>query len=70
MATRFAGDFFGVPLVDEKEQSSELLGYFPELRSVKKGAQEVTPGARSFRNTKAAPVFSASKTFEVGEGGK
>lgn len=66
MAMRFAGDFFGTPLADEKEQSSELLSYFPELRSVKKGVQEVTPGARSFRNTKAAPVFAGFKTFEVG----
>lgn len=70
MATRFAGDFFGVPLADEKEQSSELLSYFPELRSVKKGAQDTTPGARSIRDAKAAPLFTGFKTFEVGGGAK
>lgn len=65
---RFAGDFFGAPLDAEEEKSSELLRYFPELRSVKKGAQDSEPGARSFRNAKATPVFSGFKTFELGGG--
>lgn len=33
MSTRFAGDFFGVPLAPStKNKDSSLVGYFPELR--------------------------------------
>ena len=35
MATRFAGDFFWIPLVANEEESSVLLDYYPELKSIK-----------------------------------
>lgn len=64
MATRFAGDFFGVPLVTEKEGKSSLLEYFPNLREVKPAATE-EGGARSFGGAKAATPFVGFKTFEA-----
>lgn len=77
MATRFAGDFFGISLVDpEEEKGSTLLDYYPELRSLPKkaavtdSADGETEGkakdtsARLYGGAQAAPVFSGFKTFE------
>lgn len=64
MATRFAGDFFGVPLVTEKESKSSLLEYFPGLREVK-ASPEKDEGARAFGGAKAAAPFVGFKTFEA-----
>lgn len=64
MATRFAGDFFGVPLVTEKETRSSLLEYFPGLRQVKATGSD-QEGARSFGGTEAAAPFVGFKTFEA-----
>ena len=77
MATRFAGDFFGISLVDPgEEKGSTLLDYYPELRSLPKKAA-VTDGtegeaegetkeasARLYGGAQAAPVFGGFKTFE------
>jgi len=70
MATRFAGDFFGIPLVSPKEDSSRLFGYFPELKSLKtsgggSGAQPEEGGARLYGGAKAVAPFTGFKTFEV-----
>ena len=66
MAVRFAGDFFGVPLVDTQERDrSQLLDYFPELRSTQKGKASDQEGARSFRNVKAVGPFTGFKTLET-----
>lgn len=71
MATRFAGDFFGIPLVAPGEdERSSLVKYFPDLRSIKKGSQESSEQpdlgpARSFGGSKAVTPFAGFKTFEV-----
>ena len=69
MATRFAGDFFGVPLTTPGESGgSSLLAYFPELRSVKQSKtsdEGESEEARSFRGTKAVSPFVGFKTFEA-----
>lgn len=75
MATRFAGDFFGISLVDpgEEDQGSQLLKYYPELRSIKKekaatpseeGADKKEVGARLYGGAQAAPTYAGFKTFE------
>ncbi len=64
---RFAGDFFGVPLVTEQEQRGSILAdYFPELRQVKKAAATKDEGARSAGGAKAVSPFTGFKTFESG----
>lgn len=65
MAVRFAGDFFGVPLVNQKEKDSELMRLFPDLRSMERSTQDSASEARSTQNTKAAPLFTGFKTFEA-----
>jgi len=69
MATRYAGDFFGVslePASSVSDDKSTLLDYFPELRKVqerKKG--DVDSGARSFRGRQAVSPFTGFKTLEA-----
>lgn len=69
MATRFAGDFFGIPLTTAEEDSrSSLINYFPELKSVKKTASQPASSlgpARSFGNAAAVTPFVGFKTFET-----
>lgn len=70
MATRFAGDFFGVPLVSKEEQEgSLLLDYFPNLRKTSPNERDTggteDTGARSFRGTKAVTPFTGFKTMET-----
>jgi len=64
VAIRFAGDYFGIPLTEDRGADSELLKYFPSLRKVEKSgsAQE---GARGFGGTKAVTPFTGFKTFEA-----
>ena len=69
MATRFAGDFFGVSLVDPEREDSRLLDYYPELRRLVKtssssGGSSEDEGARLYGGAKAVPAFSGFKTFE------
>lgn len=62
---RFAGDFFGVPLVASKENERSLLvDYFPDLRSVRKDAVVDNEGPRGFGGTKAVSAFTGFKTME------
>ena len=65
MAARFAGDFFGIPLVNQEEKDSELMRPFPDLRSMGRSAQDSASEERSAQNTKAAPLFTGFKTFEA-----
>jgi len=71
MATRFAGDFFGVPLVSAREEkdSSLLLDYFPDLRKTTSAEaserDKQDSGARSFRGRKAVAPFTGFKTMET-----
>lgn len=71
MATRFAGDFFGLSLAGPEEASS-LFRYFPDLRSLgdrspleQKRQEE---GARLFGNAQAVSPFAGFKTFEKPQG--
>lgn len=71
MATRFAGDFFGIPLVAPGEdKDSSLFSYFPDLKTIKKGSAgsekpaELGP-ARSYGGAQAVTPFTGFKTFEV-----
>lgn len=63
---RFAGDFFGVPLTTQQEdKESMLIDYFPELRSIKRGASQASDeGARSYGGAKAVTPFAGFKTME------
>jgi len=71
MSVRFAGDFFGVPLVAPGEdQGSLLLDYFPGLKTVKKGSGGEAQGARSYGGAKAVQPFTGFKTFEAQSGQK
>jgi len=69
MATRFAGDFFGIPLtVPGEETSSALYDYYPELksfsRSTTRSQEPVKDEARGFGGAKAVSPFVGFKTFE------
>jgi len=73
MATRFAGDFFGIPLTTEKEEGSVLIDYYPDLKTIKKsssstGQPKEEGGARSYGGAKAAPLFSGFREFEASGG--
>jgi len=75
MATRFAGDFFGVSLVQPERETSQLLDYYPELRRLaKKGASGSgamdAGSARLYGGAKAVPAFAGFKTFEKADGGE
>jgi len=66
MAVRYAGDFFGIPLADTKEENSMLLKYYPELKKPgQRKAGEEVEGARSFGDRQAAAPFIGFKTFEA-----
>ena len=69
MATRYAGDFFGVSLEPgdtATKDKSTLLDYFPELRNIQKRKEgEVDSGARSFRDRQAVSPFTGFKTLEA-----
>lgn len=69
MATRYAGDFFGVSLEPgdtATRDKSTLLDYFPELKTIQKRKEgEVDSGARSFRDRQAVSPFTGFKTLEA-----
>ena len=72
MATRFAGDFFGIPLVEDEKKSSVLLSYYPELKSIKsEPGEQAKPtadvGARMYGGAQAAPTFVGFKKFEASD---
>lgn len=69
MAVRFAGDFFGIPLsVPGQDEGSQLLDYFPELKTIKKRASDQQEsGARLYGGAKAVQPFTGFKTFEAPE---
>lgn len=63
MATRYAGDFFGIALTDNSDTvGSRLLSYYPELRrpgSIKKAKGSQTAS----REVKAVGPFAGFKTL-------
>lgn len=67
MATRYAGDYFGIPLSSTGGSGrSLLLNYYPDLRTVKKSAEAEArgqSGARSFRGARAVGPFTGFKTL-------
>lgn len=63
MATRFAGDFFGVPLTTKRENQSSLVGYLPDLQKLK-FTKDKQAGVRSTEEAKTTPFFGF-KTFET-----
>jgi len=72
MATRFAGDFFGLSLASPEKETSSLFRYFPDLRTLgskspveRKREQD---GARLFGNAQAVSPFTGFKTFEKPQG--
>jgi len=71
MATRFAGDFFGIPLVSSEEtNTAQLFSYFPELKSLRSTQTNSTDtqqdaGALLFGGAKAVKPFTGFKTFET-----
>lgn len=72
MATRFAGDFFGLSLTSPEEDTSRLFSYFPELRSIGSRSpvaeQKEQEGARLFGGAQAVGPFTGFKTFEKPQG--
>lgn len=67
MATRYAGDYFGISLGDTETTSSELLRYFPGLKTVVKGQPRVEreqEGAVTAGGYKVPTPFAGFKTFE------
>ena len=70
MATRYAGDYFGISLGNPGSASSVLLDYYPELRSPAKSTGATPTGPRSVGGAEAAKVFTGFKTFEEKQGPK
>jgi len=65
MATRFAGDFFGIHLeAPGSREKSSLLEYFPELKTIRKGQSGEPEGARLYGGAVAVQPFTGFKTFE------
>lgn len=67
MATRFAGDFFGVPLSVGTDES-ELVKYFPGLKDTYKYAQKPEGEGRGPRltgNLRGSQAFAGFKLFEA-----
>ena len=67
MTTRYAGDYFGISLAgdDGSESSSELLKYFPGLRTIGKTAKpQEQEGAESKGGFKVPTAFAGFKTLE------
>lgn len=61
---RFAGDFFGIPLVFDAEPETRLFDYFPDLSGAKRAEPISEGGARAAGGVKAAKLFTGFKTFE------
>jgi len=73
MTTRFAGDFFGVPLASTGGSSSEIMKYFPSLRKPTKASpvvkkEEKAPTAKltgGFSGVASFGGFKATKTPSI-----
>lgn len=63
MATRYAGDYFGISLGDGSE-SSELLRYFPGLKKVTGTGKKEEEGAVTKGGYTIPTPFAGFKTFE------
>lgn len=63
MATRYAGDYFGISLADGSE-SSELLKYFPGLKSVGRVNKPEQEGAVTEGGFTVPAPFAGFKTLE------
>jgi hypothetical protein len=67
MATRFAGDFFGVPLSQGTDES-ELVKYFPGLRDTYhfiRQTENDKKGPRLTGNLQGSRAFAGFKLFEA-----
>jgi len=67
MATRFAGDFFGVPLSQETDES-ELVKYFPGLKDTFRSTRQTEAdkkGPRLTGNLQGSRAFAGFKLFEA-----
>lgn len=69
MASRYAGDFFGISLAGPDESTSKLLNYFPELKgrglvdTTSKGKSEEADGATTVGGYRVPPSFAGFKTY-------
>lgn len=63
MATRYAGDYFGISLTDDSD-GSELLRYFPGLKKVTSTGKEKKEGAVTTGGYTVPTPFAGFKTFE------
>lgn len=63
MATRYAGDYFGISLADDSE-SSELLKYFPGLKKVARVEAPKPEGAVTEGGFTVPTPFAGFKTLE------
>lgn len=75
MASRYAGDYFGVA-IDDSTDASKLMEYFPSLRETYKRKTKTEPQRpeeqknsrnepRLTGNLRAAKQFAGFKTFEA-----
>ena len=75
MATRYAGDYFGIA-VDDSTDASTLMEYFPDLRETYRKKAKTEPQRpeeqknsrnepRLTGNLRAAKQFAGFKTFEA-----
>lgn len=67
MATRFAGDFFGVPLSQEADES-QLVRYFPGLKDTYRFArqtEEDKKGPRLTGNLQGPRAFAGFRLFDA-----
>jgi hypothetical protein len=67
MATRYAGDYFGITLDGTEDADSRLVELFPTLSSAAfdKDPKQTNKEPRLLGGYKAAPVFGGFKTFEM-----
>lgn len=64
MATRYAGDYFGISLAEDNA-GSRLLEYFPGLRKVTgTTVSEPETDAKVKKEQTAPPAFAGFKTME------
>ena len=75
MATRFAGDYFGIALGTPQVTTSKLLEYFPDLRSAPTSNKTRIGGqsdkdSEIYREVTDSPVFGGFKRFEKRGGQK
>lgn len=69
MATRYAGDFFGVPLAGDEPTESQLFKYYPELREVSKAKEKTAyetfkEDLARYSSPKTPEAFGGFREFE------